>query len=146
MSSTTRAPLTVVSPLAAIVIWVTLFSRNWMLPPVGRFMIVCAIAKQRIVPAAVKRQGKTIPVKPELQPALPKRMLPLFERRWRVALGAVVPMPTLVSAVAPLTPAMLPSTRLFDWLTFALAPIVVAFVKAGGTKSGAIAQPNILGA
>ena len=46
----------------------------------------------------------------------------------RRVLGAVVPMPTLVSAVAPFTPLICPSTILLLCVTIACAPIAVAFV------------------
>jgi hypothetical protein len=42
--------------------------------------------------------------------------------------GVVVPIPTLVSAVAPLTPLMLPRTRLSLWATSARYPMAVALV------------------
>ena len=47
----------------------------------------------------------------------------------RVEAGAVVPMPTLVSAVAPFTPLMLPSTSVLLAVTSALAPMAVVFVR-----------------
>src|SRR5260370_21158421 len=46
----------------------------------------------------------------------------------RRAIGAVVPIPTFVSAMAELTPLMLPSTSELLWLTLAFAPMAVAFV------------------
>src|SRR5438045_6140232 len=57
-------------------------------------------------------------------PSVETRIIPLTSSR---SLGDVVPIPTLVLAVAPLTPLMLPSTRLFDNVTNAPAPIAVAF-------------------
>ena len=45
----------------------------------------------------------------------------------RVDVGVVVPMPTLVLLVAPLTPLIEPSTKALDSLTTALVPIAVAF-------------------
>src|SRR5262245_54334277 len=47
----------------------------------------------------------------------------------RRELGMGTPMPTLVSAVAPLSPLTLPSTRLLFAATKAFAPIAVAFVR-----------------
>ena len=52
-------------------------------------------------------------------------MLPLLT--WSFDAGVVVPIPTLVSAVALLTPLMLPNTSELFWATMAFAPMAVAF-------------------
>src|SRR5579864_82957 len=44
--------------------------------------------------------------------------------------GAVVPIPTKVSAPAPFTPLMLPRTMVLLAVTWALAPIAVALLRA----------------
>ena len=46
-----------------------------------------------------------------------------------LAPGAVVPIPTKVSAAAPLTPLILPRTSELFWLTCASAPMAVALVR-----------------
>src|SRR6266478_1653755 len=51
-----------------------------------------------------------------------------------LALGAVVPMPTLVSAVAELTPLMLPRTSELSCVTLAWAPIAVALFNSELTR------------
>jgi hypothetical protein len=49
--------------------------------------------------------------------------------------GEVVPMPTLVLALAPFTPLMLPSTRLLLAETKAFAPMAVALVSVPVLKA-----------
>src|SRR2546425_5809106 len=54
-----------------------------------------------------------------------------FALMWSLAIGAVVPMPTLTSAVAPFAPLILLSTRLRLCVTEARYPIAVALVMPG---------------
>src|SRR5580700_9140998 len=58
------------------------------------------------------------------------------------AAGAVVPIPTRVSAVAPFTPLILPSTMALLAVTCALAPIAVALLRAGWPESGPAFAPR----
>ena len=60
-------------------------------------------------------------------PGEPMRMLPPVTSS--LDLGAVVPMPTLVSAVAKLTPLILPRTSELSCVTCAWAPIAVALLR-----------------
>src|SRR5439155_12589337 len=83
----------------------------------------CGIEEIRARPATVRVRVISV----VLMPTFPiKLVLPTTCRR---VMGAVLPMPTLVSAVALLTPLMLPSTSALGASTSALAPIAVALAR-----------------
>lgn len=73
-------------------------------------------------------------------PGVPTRMLPPVTSNF--AFGAVVPIPTLVSAVAPFTPLRLPNIKELLVVAVALAPIAVAFVRLAAPTS--VPSPSIV--
>src|SRR5437773_1239529 len=73
------------------------------------------------------------PTKSSCKPLLPLTSIKAAPSRCMVKAwpGALVPMPTLTSVVAPFRPLILPSTRLLLWVTEARFPMAVALAIPG---------------